>query len=310
MPLLRTLFLNLSRSRRLKDLATGLPLAQKVAHRFVAGDRLEEAIAVVQALNQQGLLATLDHLGENVGTAAEARASAAVALELLDAIESSGARSGISVKLTQFGLDLSPALASESLEAVAARAEQAGRFVRLDMESHAYVDATLCLFEELWPRHRNVGVVIQAYLRRSAADVARLVRMGASVRLVKGAYDELPDVAFAAKAETDANYLRLLEVLLGDEALSKGGFPAIATHDLRIIDWVKEHTRQQGIPPSRFEFQMLYGIRTGLQKQLAAEGYRVRAYVPYGRQWYPYFMRRMAERPANVLLLARNLRRA
>jgi proline dehydrogenase len=310
MPLLRTLFLNLSRSRRLSDLATGLPLAQKMARRFVAGEKLDESIAAVQALNRQGLLATLDHLGENVSTPDEARSAVAVSLDLLDAIESSGVLSGISVKPTQFGLDLSPALAAEGLEAVAARAEDAGRFVRLDMESHAYVDATLGLFEELWPRHRNLGVVIQAYLHRSAADVARLVHMGASVRLVKGAYDEPPDVAFAAKADTDANYRRLLEVLLGDEALAKGGFPAIATHDLKMIDWAKEHARQHGISPSRFEFQMLYGIRTGLQKQLAAEGYRVRAYVPYGRQWYPYFMRRMAERPANVLFLVRNLLRA
>jgi len=168
----------------------------------------------------------------------------------------------------------------------------------------------LDLFEGIWQRHKNVGVVLQAYLYRTADDVARLVEVGASVRLVKGAYDEPPELAYPLKADTDANYVHLMEFLFSDKARATGVFPAIATHDAKLIEWVKAHTHRKGIPPDRFEFQMLYGIRTDLQRQLAAEGYRVRAYVPYGEQWYPYFMRRLAERPANVLFLARTLLRA
>jgi proline dehydrogenase len=216
----------------------------------------------------------------------------------------------VSVKLTQLGLELGPALATENLQRIVARAEEAGRFVRIDMESSEYTQVTLDLFEEMWARHRNVGVVIQGYLHRSAGDVARLVRLGASVRLVKGAYDEPPDVAFAEKADTDANYLRLVEQLLSDKALANGVYPAIATHDTDLIDKAKAHTLRREIARDRFEFQMLYGIRPGLQRELAAEGYRVRAYVPYGEQWYPYFMRRLAERPANVAFLLRNLLRS
>jgi proline dehydrogenase len=278
-----------------------------MARRFVAGERLEEAIMAAQGLNEQGLLATLDHLGENVTSETEARDAAHEILDLLAAIDASGVRSGVSVKLTQLGLDLSPALAAENVERIAARAAEVGHFVRIDMESHEYVQPTLDLFEELWGRYRNVGVVIQSYLYRSASDVARLVELGASVRLVKGAYNEPPEVAYPDKADTDASYVRLMEQVFGEEARANGVFPAIATHDTMLIDWAKEHARHQGIPPERFEFQMLYGIRAGLQRQLAAEGYRVRAYVPYGEQWYPYFMRRLAERPANLLFLLRNL---
>jgi proline dehydrogenase len=175
------------------------------------------------------------------------------------------------------------------------------------MESFEYVQLTLDLFEELWGRHKNVGVVIQSYLHRSAGDVARLVRLGASVRLVKGAYDEPPDIAFADKAATDANYLRLMEQLFSDEALANGVFAAIGTHDTKMINRTREHTLRREIARHRFEFQMLYGIRPGLQRELTAEGYRVRVYVPYGEQWYPYFMRRLAERPANIAFLLRNL---
>jgi proline dehydrogenase len=278
-----------------------------MARRFVAGETVEEAIAAVQALNAQGLLATLDHLGENVAAEAEARTASDQVLRLLDAIEASGVRSGVSVKLTQLGLDVRPALAAENVERIVARAAEARRFVRIDMESSGYVQPTLDLFEELWGRYKNVGVVIQSYLNRSTDDVARLVEMGASVRLVKGAYDEAPEVAYPSKADTDANFVRLMEILFSEEAQALGVFPAIATHDTRLIDWAKDHTRRQGIGRDRFEFQMLYGIRPRLQRQLAAEGFRVRAYVPYGEQWYPYLMRRLAERPANVIFLLRNL---
>ena len=307
---MRSVFLALSRSEFLRAMARGFGPARSMARRFVAGETLEEAITAVQALNQGGLHATLDHLGENVLSEIEARDDATEVLDLLDAIEASGVQSGVSIKLTQLGLDLSPALAADNAERIVARAAQANRFVRIDMEGFEYVQPTLDLFEELWRRYKNVGVVIQSYLYRSADDVDRLVDQGASVRLVKGAYDESPEVAYPDKADTDASFARLTERLFSDRARTNGVYAAIATHDVELIDWTVNHTRQQAIPPDRFEFQMLYGIRSGLQRQLVAEGYQVRAYVPYGEQWYPYFMRRLAERPANVLFLLRNLLRA
>jgi proline dehydrogenase len=309
MSLMRKFFLALSRSGHLRAMAVGFGPARSMARRFVAGEKLEEAIAAVHTLNQQGLLATLDHLGENIASETEARDATTEVIDLLEAIEVSGIRSGVSIKLTQLGLDLSPALAAENAARIVGRAAQAGCFVRIDMESHEYVKPALDLFEELWGWYKNLGVVIQSYLYRSADDVARLVDLGASVRLVKGAYDEPPEVAYSEKADTDASFIRLLEQLFSDRARANGVFPAIATHDAKLIDWAKDYAHRQGIPPDRFEFQMLYGIRFGLQRQLVAEGYQVRAYVPYGEQWYPYFMRRLAERPANVLFLLRNLLR-
>ena len=307
---LRAFFLALSRSQRLRAVAVGFGPARSVARRFVAGEIADEAIVAVQSLNQQGLLATLDHLGENVTSETEARDATTEILDLLAAIESSGVLSGVSVKLTQLGLDLGPAMAAENLARIVARAAAAKRFVRIDMESSEYVQPTLDLFEELWTRYKNVGVVIQSYLFRSVNDVARMVDLGASVRLVKGAYDEPEEIAYADKAGTDANFLRLMEELFSEKARANGVFAAIATHDVRLIDRAKELAQIQGISPNAFEFQMLYGIRPGLQRQLAAEGYRVRAYVPYGEHWYPYLMRRLAERPANVWFLLRSLLRA
>jgi proline dehydrogenase len=309
MSFMRSFFLTLSRSKRMHEVATRFGLAKAMAHRFVAGETLKEAIATVQRLNEQGLLGTLDHLGENVSSEAQAHAAADEVLELLNAIETRGVQSGVSIKLTQMGLDVRPALAAENVERIVARAAEAGRFVRIDMESFDYVQPTLNLFETLWARYKNVGLVIQSYLYRSAGDVAHLVELGAFVRLVKGAYDESPEVAYPRKADTDDNFIRLIKVLFGDEARSNSVFPAIATHDTRLIDWTKAHVRHQGIPLDQFEFQMLYGIRSRLQRQLVAEGYRVRTYVPYGNRWYPYFMRRLAERPANVFFLLRNLLR-
>lgn len=307
MTMMRDLLLALSRSQRMREIMVRFGPARAMARRFVAGEKLEEAIAAVQALNRQGLLATADHLGENVTSETEARDATTEVLDLLEAIEVNKVQSGVSVKLTQLGLDLSAALAAENVERIVARAATAGRFVRIDMESHETVQTTLDLFEGLWERYKNVGVVIQSYLYRSTDDVARLVELGAPVRMVKGAYDEPPEIAYAAKADTDASFIRLMEQLFSEEARSNGVVPAIATHDTKLIDWTKEHVRRNNIPLDQFEFQMLYGIRSGLQRQLAAEGYRVRAYVPYGEQWYPYFMRRLAERPANVLFLLRNL---
>lgn len=309
MSLTRSLFLALSRSTLLQRLATGLPLVRTMVRRFVAGETLDEAVAAVRALNDEGLMATLDHLGENVTSETEARDSTNEILDLVAAIEEEGLDSGVSVKLTQLGLDVGPWLATENLQRIVARAVEAGCFVRIDMESHEYVDATLDVFRGLFDRYKNLGVVIQSYLYRSDEDLARLIEIGAPVRLVKGAYDEPPEVAYPDKADTDAAYIRQMEMLFTARARANGVVPAIATHDTRLIEWAKEHTAREGIGRGEFEFQMLYGIRPGLQRQLAEEGYRVRAYVPYGRQWYPYFMRRLAERPANVLFLLRNLLR-
>lgn len=307
MSLMRTVFLTLSRSESLRRMLIGFGPARAMSRRFVAGETLEDAVAAVGALNQQGLLATVDHLGENVTTETEAHDSTNEILDLVAAIGAQELEAGVSVKLTQLGLDLGPWLAVENLQRIVARAATAGRFVRIDMESHEYVDATLELFEGLWAQYKNVGVVIQSYLYRSVEDVARLVEMGASVRLVKGAYDEPPEVAYPEKADTDAAFVRLMEMVFGPEAQAKGVYPAIATHDTSLINWAKEHTDRRGIGRDHFEFQMLYGIRSGLQRQLVAEGYRVRTYVPFGQHWYPYFMRRLAERPANLLFLLRNL---
>ena len=307
MSVTRDFFLALSRSQRLRETAVHFGPARKMARRFVAGERLAEALGVVQDLNQQGLLATVDHLGENVTSETEARDATSEVLDLLEEIEAKDLQSGVSVKLTQLGMDLSPALAAENLLRIVARAAQAKRFVRIDMESFDYVQPTLDLFDTIWENHRNVGVVIQSYLYRSADDVGHLVQMGASVRLVKGAYDEPPQVAYPDKSDTDANFVRLMERLFSDTARNHGVIPAIATHDTTLIERTKEYTRSMGIPSNLVEFQMLYGIRSGLQRQLAADGYRMRIYVPYGEQWYPYFMRRLAERPANVLFLLRNL---
>ncbi|MGD8399147.1 MAG: proline dehydrogenase family protein [Anaerolineae bacterium] len=310
MSLMRNFFLALSRSEWMRRVAVGLPLVRTMVRRFVAGESLEDAIAAVEGLTRQGLMATLDHLGENVTSETEARDAAGEILDLLAAIEEHDLPAGVSVKLTQLGLDLGPGLGMENLERIVIRAQQAGRFVRIDMESSDYVQVTLDIFDELWARHKNLGVVIQSYLYRSEEDVARLIDAGASVRLVKGAYDEPPAVAYPDKEDVDASFVRLMEMLFSEEARAKGVYPAIATHDEVLIDWVLEHTREQGISPDAFEFQMLYGIRTGLQRRLTGDGYRVRAYVPYGEQWYPYFMRRLAERPANVLFLLRNLFRS
>jgi proline dehydrogenase len=305
----RALFLALSNSERMRRLATETAPAQAVSRRFVAGEKRAEAVSLVQRLNLEGLLGTLDYLGENTASEMEARDSAAEVLDLLGDIETAGAEAGVSIKLTQLGLDLSPALATENARAVADRAAEFGRFVRIDMESSEYVQPTLDLFEELRRSHKNVGVVIQSYLYRSAEDVARLVELGASVRLVKGAYDEPARIAYSDKAETDASYLRLAEQLLGDRARSLGVYPAIATHDVALIDWVREHTGRYRISSDQFEFQMLYGIRRRLQHELIAQGYRVRVYIPYGENWYPYFMRRLAERPANLAFVLRSLLR-
>jgi proline dehydrogenase len=301
----RALFHFIARSTVLKTLASrvGMRGPGGFARRFVAGETIEEAIATARALQARGLLLTLDHLGESVATLAEAATATRDYLDVVDAIVPSGIDRNISLKLTQLGLDVDRQSAVDNLRNILARAEPAGVFVRIDMESSAYTDATLEIFEALWQEgRRNTGVVLQAALYRTDADVRRVSALGARVRLVKGAYNEPKTVAYQKKADVDAAYTRLMKLLLAE-----GHYPAIATHDPAIIETARQWAAEQHIEPTRYEFQMLLGVRRDLQTNLVKDGYRVRIYVPFGRDWFPYFMRRLGERPANVLSVVRSL---
>jgi len=303
----RAFFLYLSGNAWVRRWLMRLSLARRAALRFVAGEEPEDAIRVIRALNARGILATLDHLGENVTSREDARHARDDYLRILDHIAESGLRSHVSLKLTQLGLDIGDDFCAENVAQILERAAGYHTFVRIDMEGSAYTQRTLDIFYRLHQHYANVGVVIQAYLYRSEADVCHLIAEGASVRLCKGAYKEPPDIAFPKKRDVDANYLKLMHMLLSDEARRNGAHLAIATHDAKIIAEAKRYTSEHGIRPDEFEFQMLYGIRRDLQDQLAAEGYTVRLYIPYGHEWYPYFMRRLAERPANVWFLLSNI---
>lgn len=305
---MRAMLLKLSQNHTMQSAFSRYRWAQRAARRFIAGERLDEAIAVVRDLNARNILATLDHLGENTTTEREAIAAADEYLTILDTIAQTGVRSEISLKLTQMGLDISYELCLQNMRRIVERARMYHNFVCIDMESSAYTDRTLDLYEALRREgFDNVGPVIQAYLRRSARDVERLIEWGVKVRICKGAYQEPPSIAFPSKRDVDRNYIKLLEMFFSARAQEKGVYPAIATHDEKIIRWAIAYVREHNIPRDRFEFQMLYGIRRDLQLKLAQEGYRVRVYVSYGTHWYPYFMRRLAERPANVLFLVKNL---
>ncbi len=303
----RAFFLYLSGNAWVRHWLMRLSLARRAALRFVAGEEPEDAIRVIHALNARGILATLDHLGENVTSREDARRARDDYLRILDYIAESGLRSHVSLKLTQLGLDIGDDFCAENVAQILERAAGYHTFVRIDMEGSAYTQRTLDIFHRLHQHYANVGVVIQAYLYRSEADVCRLIAEGGRVRLCKGAYKEPPDIAFPKKRDVDANYIKLMHMLLSDEARRNGAHLAIATHDAKIIAEAKRYTSEHGIRPDEFEFQMLYGIRRDLQDQLAAEGYTVRIYIPYGHEWYPYFMRRLAERPANVWFLLSNI---
>lgn len=309
--MMRQALLALSRSKRLARFMTESRLAWGGAKRFIAGRTVREAVTAVQTLNAEGLSATLDYLGENVSTLAEAAASADAYIEAIDAIRAAGIHSGVSLKLTAIGLDLGDDVAAAQLERILVHAEgkSPAVFVRIDMEGSAYTARTIELFGAAHARHANVGIVIQSYLHRTAADADRLAAAGAHVRIVKGAYLEPPEVAFQDKAEVDRAYTALVERLLAADARAAGTYAAVATHDPAMIAFTKAFAAAHDVPRDTFEFQMLYGIRRDLQRSLAAEGYRVRVYVPYGQQWYPYFMRRLAERPENVGFVLRNILR-
>ncbi len=278
------------------------PVAHKLSERFVAGDSLQTAVEASRRVNNDGISVTLDYLGENVHSLDEALISRDVYLQALDQIASNNLNANVSLKLTQFGMDLSEDACRQNVRELVCAAARHRNFARIDMESSEYTDRTLRLVIDLYDETKSCGAVIQAYLFRSEADITMLCNRGIRVRLCKGAYLEPADVAFQKKADVDASFVRLMRRLLRD-----GTYPAIATHDDRMIQATLAFVEANGIPHDRFEFQMLYGIRRDLQKRLIAEGYRLRLYVPFGEAWYPYFMRRLAERPANVVFLAKNL---
>jgi proline dehydrogenase len=275
-----------------------------MSSRFVAGMEIEDALRVAEAVNREGMSVTLDSLGESVTTEAEAHAAAEVYHRLLDAIAQRKLKANISVKLTQMGLSLSPELAEGIASRLAEEAQATGSFVRIDMEDSSLTQTTLEIVRRIHARPELggvIGIVIQAYLYRSQADVEQLIAEGIRVRLCKGAYQEPAELAFPRKADVDANYVRLTALLL-----ASGVYHGLATHDEAMIAAAKSFAEEHGIDSGRFEFQMLFGVRRDVQRRLVREGYNVRVYVPFGADWYPYFMRRLAERPANVLFLARN----
>lgn len=297
---LRHFFLFLSDQKGLRRWMETSPLSKKFTRRFVAGETLDDALGVVESLEREKIHSTLDHLGENVTSLEEAAASRDAYLNALARLAKLPAT--VSIKLTQFGLDLNPDACLENVRRLAAEAKRPSSRVEIDMESSVYTDRTLAVVEHIAQEFGCARCVIQAYLMRSAADIERMNKLAIPVRLCKGAYDEPPSVAFAEKRDVDRNYVALMKTLL-----DRGAYPAIATHDETIIGEAFRYVRERKITPDRFEFQMLYGIRADLQRRIVDLGYTLRLYIPYGTAWYPYFMRRLAERPANVLFLMRNL---
>jgi proline dehydrogenase len=301
----RATFAGLAASGILKRIASRYGMKRKgsFARRFIAGETIGDAIEAARIIEHTGLMTTVDHLGERVTSVAAAAEATRDYVEIVSAMASAGVGRNLSVKLTQLGIDVDRATAVDNLRRVLDAAAHAGFFVRIDMEHSTYTSQTLDTFETLWNiGYRNTGVVIQSYLRRSAADVERMNALGARIRLVKGAYNERRDVAFQHKPEVDAAFVELMKVLL-----TKGTYPAIATHDPAMISATKDFALERGIRKEKFEFQMLYGIRRDLQTRLSVEGHPVRVYIPFGREWFPYFMRRLGERPANVSFVLRSL---
>lgn len=303
--MMRTLLLELSESKRMARWVTSNGMSRRMARRFVAGEELDDAVAAARACNQVGMKVSLDHLGENVASEADARRACHAYLGVFDRIAQEKLDANVSLKLTQLGLELSTDLYGELLDSIVAHAAGFGNFVRVDMEGSSYTKRTVDLVKRVRGKSPAMGTVIQAYLYRSEQDIRDLLAIGCRIRLCKGAYKEPPEIAFPRKADVDANYVKLMKLLL-----PSGVYHGIATHDPQIIAATIEFARQQGIGKDQFEFQMLYGIRTDLQQKLVGDGYRMRIYIPYGRDWFPYFMRRLAERPANLAFFLRNLFRS
>lgn len=319
--MLRSFLIYLSKARWARQVVTGWGFAWRAASRFVAGEKLDDGIKAIMVLNARGINATLDHLGEHTTNLKNARQATQDILKALDAIEQTGVRSNVSIKLTQIGLALDESLCTEHLACILSRASEYGIFVRIDMEDSPWVEITLQLYRHMRYERGldNVGVVIQSYLYRSEEDVRQLAAEAGHVRLCKGAYKEPPEIAYPKKSEVDKSYDQQADILmdgaLAAEAPVASGdgkippIPAFATHDERRIAHAKAYAQRINLPKNAIEFQMLYGIRRDLQEQLVAEGYPVRVYVPYGTEWYPYFVRRLAERPANVWFFLSNLLR-
>jgi proline dehydrogenase len=304
--LARTVLLQLANSKKLESFVRRNGWSSRVARRFVAGETIEETIGPVAALNRQGIAVSLDLLGESVRNEEQVAVTLDTYLRLFQSIRENNLNANVSVKLTALGLDIDPDLCHRHMVRLLSAAGE-DQFVRIDMESSEYTQRTLDLFTRLWEgpeKFRNVGVVIQSYLRRSAADIEHLIGMGVRVRLCKGAYKEPDEAAFPDKSDVDANYVRLMQRLLSD-----GVYPGIATHDENMIAATRTYADERKIASDRYEFQMLYGIRRDLQLRLVADGYRMRVYTPFGTYWYPYLMRRLAERPANLVFVLKNMLR-
>ena len=300
----RSALLWLSRHEGLKDFAARFKVFKKLTTRFVAGETIDEAVQFIREINAEGASATFDHLNESVGSASEAELEVSEYRNILSKIDESRINSNVSIKLTQFGLGLDPELAYKNARQVVEDAQRRGNFVRVDMEDSNVTQVTLDIFKRLRSEFglNDVGIVLQSYLRRTFNDAQELVKLPARIRICKGAYNEPPEVAFPDKKDVDQNYVRVMQLLL-----ASGTYHGIATHDPKMIDATINFANREGIAKDQFEFQMLFGVRRDLQRQLARDGYKVRVYVPYGKHWYPYFMRRLAERPANVWFVMKNL---
>ena len=300
----RSALIWLSRQEGLKDFATRFKAFKKLTTRFVAGETIDEAVDFIREINAEHCSATFDHLNESVGSAAEADREVVEYLNILSRIEETHIDSNASIKLTQFGLGLDPELAYINARKVVEDAHRRGNFVRVDMEDSNVAQATLDIFKKLRAEFglNDVGIVLQSYLRRTYSDAQELLKLPARIRICKGAYNESPEVAFPDKKDVDENYVRVMQLLL-----SSGTYHGIATHDPKMIEATINFASKEGIAKDKFEFQMLYGIRRDLQRQLARDGYNMRIYVPYGKHWYPYFMRRLAERPANIWFVMKNM---
>ena len=300
----RNALLYLSRREGLKDFATRFRPFKKMTTRFVAGEDIEEAIAAIREINAKGCTASFDHLNESVANASETEAEVREYLNILARIDDTGIRSNISIKLTQFGLEIDPELAYSNARQVVTDAARRGIFVRIDMEGSAVTQVTIDIFKRLRAEFglNDVGIVLQSYLRRTYDDAVDMLKIPARIRICKGAYNEPPEVAFPDKKDVDDNYVRVMKLLL-----SSGVYHGIATHDPNMINATIRYMKSTGVSKDAFEFQMLYGVRRDLQEKLARDGYGMRVYVPYGKHWYPYFMRRLAERPANIWFIMKNL---
>ena len=301
--LTRSALIYLSRQEGLKNFAARFGLFRKLTTRFIAGETIDEAIAAIREINSKGCSASFDHLNEGVQSVKATAGEVGEYLEVLAKIEKTGIDSNVSIKLTQFGLDIDPELAYKNARRIVEDAARRGNFVRVDMEGSNVTQATLDIFHRLRSEFglNDVGIVLQSYLYRTEEDARELLKIPARIRLCKGAYDEPASVAYPEKKDVDANYVRLMQMLL-----SSGTYHGIATHDPKMIDATIDFVQKEGIAKDAFEFQMLYGIRRDLQEQLARDGWGMRVYVPYGKHWYPYFMRRLAERPANIWFVMKN----